>query len=658
MAVEFVLDPGGANELTLGEDEILARGFTPAKTHTGKGDLRATVAYNRTLDDYAQRQDRLNVNIDGNTLWTGFIVGVNHSEHTDRWVSEIDADGIAKRLEETRPDYASLGGSLTYSQISLEDALRDYWPRTPFDNFSVTDQTTEQVANDQQVQSADTNAEWEAITSLTDTDPVAIQNGNLELVEVSHFEEAEDTGGGNSTISNSDFSGESGVEVLDANGDISYDVTIDYTVPADTLALAFRYFVASGDQNPAFDLIINGEVIESVPEDSLATDTINWFNNNGNRTYSSELSPGTYTVTLDAAPDAATAGDMQVDCLATYDNRFSYDFDNTVDENNALSGPEPYPDSEPQIEFSAEPVSFNITSATATQTWNDTSNAQQISLSNDGGSTYTTTQNTDSATVNFSDDGRSARVRVVLDRFDTGSTTSPTSGDGGQLIQDHTLTVDGDDLVVIDTLELSRNHFDNLQELHEYGDFQWTIEHGNESIANLPVTSYQRGDETRSAPDGFDDPINQDPEIAGRSYFNAIFLQGAADSNGDRPSAELKDQTAINNDNREISPGVLRDPKITTEDGATFRARALLQAALKNSNIRGGVTVASVDFTHPGYSYPIDFGGGGSDKVAESVELTYSGNTVEIKYEFTPPTTLSDEITKLKRNQRGIGDQV
>jgi len=219
------------------------------------------------------------------------------------------------------------------------------------------------------------------------------------------------------------------------------------------------------------------------------------------------------------------------------------------------------------------------------------------------------------------------------------------------------LSVDGNDLVVITEMELSRNHFDNLQTLHDYGDFLWVVEHDSSTIGNLTVSSFRRGDETRSKPDGFDKQKNQQPEIQSGTYYNSIYLEGAKRDDGTRPSAEVKDEEAINNDGREISPGVLRDLTVTTEAGAIYRARALLEAAQQNNNLVGSVAVPPT-ITHPGYSRPVDFGNGEQDKTVEEVSLNLGTNTAEATFDFSVRSGFSEDITELRRNAKETGNQV
>jgi len=175
----------------------------------------------------------------------------------------------------------------------------------------------------------------------------------------------------------------------------------------------------------------------------------------------------------------------------------------------------------------------------------------------------------------------------------------------------------------------------------------------------MTVKSYAPGDETRSKPASFADPISERAEVQAESYFNSIFLQGAKDSSGDRPTAEEKDQTAISNDGREIAPGVLRDPKITTEAGARFRALSLLETALSNNELVGEKTLPSDTLINPGYSYPVDFGNGDVEKTLEEVSLTESPDSVNIRARFsTPRSDLSAQIEDLQRQGRDRGDNV
>jgi hypothetical protein len=648
MTLRYILDPGGPNELTLAGGDIIQ--LDAVRTHTGLSDLSARVVENRDLDAFAKRQDRLNIEVDGAVKWTGYLIGTSHD--TNRGTTTLRADGIAKRLKETRPDYDSLGGSLTYTNIALEDAIDDYWSRTPFSNYSVTPQSTEVIDQDATVQNADTNTEFTNITTLSNTEPFVIQNGQLELAQSGFFSEAEELSNGTEQLNN-DASG--GEEVLYSIGGDSFSFNLDYTIPESEVGWAMRYRNESGSTIAEISPQIDSTTVDTLPAGTLFEDQeFSWFQSN--QWDSGDLTAGSHTGGFELGSDG---DDIIIDCIFVYDQRFTYNFDDTVDSNQALSGPELYP-LQRTTTFSEPTISFNITEANFELTIDDISNNQSLSLSFDSGLTYITANNTNTLTVQPSNPTRSVQGKVTLSRYSDGRTTTPTDGNAGQQIDVSTITADLNNLTVIDELELSRNHFENLQQLHEYGsNWPWTIEHDGGSISNMTVVSYQEGDETRSKPDSFTDVISEQAEVQAEAYFNSIYLQGALDSGGDRPVAEEKDNDAITNDGREISPGVLRDTKITTGAGARFRALSLLEKAQSNNDIVGEKTLASDTIVHPGYQYPVDFGEGDKNKTLEEVQLSESPNTVSLTARFTTPKTdLAGQIEQLQRRGRDTEDNV
>lgn len=645
---EFISSSGN---LTLDESDLIWH--TPVLVHTGKGDLEARFSLNRDLDEYAQRQNRVNVKLDGVTKWTGFILAVEHSEKDG--VSRIQCDGIAKKLEENRPS-----STVTYSSIALDEAIADYWGKTSF-SATVTDQNTSVVSNDADLQDADTNSEWTNVTNLSDTDQFFIDSGKLKLAQSGFFFEGENpdssSGAGFFTDLSNASEGEH-VELANDGDSVSYNFTLDYTIPAADVAVALRQQLEDVNEVPGINILIDNTTLF----DSNGTNWTNtgengweWFDQIG---FSSDLTSGSHTVKVEV--DAATTNTKAIhfDVVFAYDDRNTYTFDNTTDSDDHLSGPEPFPEAQ-TTELVTKKTQYNIESATTDLTINDTSNGQAVALSNDGGSTYTTQNNTSSATVNFSSAGRTFRQKFTLDGFGSRTTDSPTTRFNGQEIDLFDTNGDLNDLVVIDELDLSRSHFSNLQTLHDYGDFLWVIEHDSSDIGNLTVTSFQRGDESRSRPSEWDSPINKAGEIQGGNYYNKIYLEGALDDQGNRPSAEVSDSTAISNDDRTISPGVLRDTDITTEDGALFRARALLQTALSNNDYVGSITVPPV-VVNPGYSRSVDLSGDGTqqDKTVERVRLTQAQGELQATFEFSVREDFSQDISNLKRQARNLEDQV
>jgi hypothetical protein len=432
-----------------------------------------------------------------------------------------------------------------------------------------------------------------------------------------------------------------------------------HDIPADSVGVQVR---DDADELPEIIWTLNGNVIDTFPQGAGLT--LSWTNiGDGDISQAGGYTGGDLqageTYTLRAEVDAISSGqEYLVDVVAPYDERYSNQitFDDSVDSNGYLIGPELYPDSV-EVELNTVSTSFNIAASTVNSVWNDTSNQQAIAVSNDDGATYTTFTNTENATHEYADVGRDGRVRFTFSRYGSRTNATPTQGFNGQSVDSYTHLVDLSQIVVIDELELSRNHFDNLKKLHDYGDFLWTIEHDDADIGDLTVNSYPRGAITKATPEAFDDPENINPEVAAETYFNSVYLQGSLQSDGTRPTAEVKDDDAIASDGREISPGVLRDSSVSTESGATFRANALLQTALEKNDLRGEISTYPT-YVQPGYNYSVDFGDGANEKTLERVSIRESAGSLSATYQFVIKEALAETLNELKQNTRDVGNQV
>jgi hypothetical protein len=321
-----------------------------------------------------------------------------------------------------------------------------------------------------------------------------------------------------------------------------------------------------------------------------------------------------------------------------------------------LDGPELYP-SGLEIETNIFETDFNIVKSDVTSTWDDTTGNQALSVSNDGGVTYTDFNNTTIASHDYDGAGREARVKFTLDRYGTRTDATPQTGYLTQTVDSFTHTVDLNDLAVIVDLELSKNHFDNLQNLHAKGDFIWAITHSDDAIENIEVESFARGEQTKSLP--VSNEKESAPKIAAKNYYNSIYLQGRL-VNGTRPTSEVKDDDRIAEDGREISPGVLRDLDISTEAGADYRANTLLNRATQNNALRGQkVYPARFDIV-PGYAYAVSFSNDGSTEefTLEEISLSLGTNQAETTLDFVPPQDLSEDISELRRNAQQQSDQL
>jgi len=647
---KLILDPLGNSPVTITEADLID--YQISKVHTGVGSLEATVAGRfDEIRPFVQRKARFDVEINGSVEFNGFVIRAAENKETGE--VRLQGAGIANRLEETRPDYENRGGSVTFSDIALEDAIEDYWTLSPFfsGNVTVHPEPTETVATDATVQTADPNTEFNDILSISDTDPFIVQNGELQLAQTGFFIEAEEalfTGTVIDSFRNPDYSNFKAVRLDGVGDEVSDSVAFDYDVPAGEATVRARTELNNFDGE--FRTLLDGQKLRDTVFSGISA-SLDWRLGFGST--APRLEEGAHSFTIEMITH--NGGSVDIDCISFRDDRFSYFEDNSVDTQFfTLSGPEEFPSGE-QVEFDPATTSFHITDASVDVTESVGETINQVAVSGDGGNSFNTASG-NSGSFAVPETTRSVIGRLELGRYSDDQSASPTDGDAGHAVDVFELAVDGNDLTVIDDLELTRNDFENLKRLHEYGNYRFVIKHTDGGIDLQEIESFQEGDQTRPKIDGFDDPANQSAEASARRYYNAIFLQGSR-VNGTRPTAEVSDSQAVANDGREISPGVLRDPTITTEAGAAFRARSLLASASDNDSIEGSVTVPPVS-TDPGFSRPIDFGDGEQLKTVERVTLSESAGTAQAEFEFSVVDDIAQQISELRSNARDIGDRV
>ena len=655
---------GSAGSITIPEDEILDNpGIDITKTHTGVADFRIGIVGGLGVQDFVARQDQILVEVESGTEFIGYLTDIQTDYRDGNAL--ISGYGIAKRLQETRPEYDNLGGSLTYSNIAVEDAIEDYWSRTPFDTVTVYPQDTETIATDEQLQSATTAPEWSDISSVPSDVPLEAAGGVLQTLKSCNTLDAENQPNSGVEVTNgdynADFSGATAIELSGEAESVDFEVSVEYDISAFDLIYQFRVL----ENNLDTDVRIFFEGTEVTNFGVSGTSSLDWQYTGALN--ESDLSPGLYTVTIEL--DNYTSGQLVVDVGAFYDNQYEPPkFDNSTNSFGALEEPGEYPTSISTTFLDAR-AGFNVTEADVNLVEDSNEPINEIAVSFDDGSTFKTAANTLSATFNPNIPTRVVTVRLTLSGYTGNATTTPANRDTPHEIEQYDLLVDLNSLTVIDELDLSQDHFTNLQTLHDYGDYLWNIEHDDKDIANLTVESFERGTQSKTLP--VDKKISQTSEVAAESYYNTIFLQGAKLEVG-RPTAEKKNFDAIANDGREISPGVLRDLDIVTEAGAEFRAQSLLERAQLNNAVRGRQTYPADLSIQPGYAYGVDFqnidGWGtswGSDWgneppefTLEELSLTYSGSEATIMLDFVPEQSLAEDITELRRASRQQSDRV
>lgn len=361
--------------------------------------------------------------------------------------SPVDLAGdVSVLLTVSNDDSVSRGVLTSSGQTAVRDILANNSPAIPdsyaygSDGTAVSESDTA-LGNslvtvsleDVVITQADTTSEWEAdVPSPASSDSYVVRNNQLELLQTLWTLEAEDGNGGQFT-QESGLSGGAGREIF-ANGEtVSVSFTNDHLITTSNWGMQFRARV-NNSSHPAFEVNLDGSTIISVSADALLSG-LNWRN----LTSTVEVQPGNHTIEFVATSNSNDG--LLIDIVAPYDNRFTYNFDNTVDANNALSGPENYPLLY-ELAFTTETTRRNVTETTVTQDWNNTENSQYVEA-RIGGDAYTRANNSEMVTHTGGPD-TSIDVRLGLSRYTSDGTTTPTNGDSGQTVATHLVTADPD----------------------------------------------------------------------------------------------------------------------------------------------------------------------------------------------------------------------
>lgn len=621
----ITLAPGTDSERVIGTGKIGSLRF--AREHTALGGFRARVPFDLSLED--RLNDAVHIEDGDEFLFRGYLLDVENTRSyrrgplRDQQFAVLRGKGVAYDL--TRNET-----SRTPTNILVEDEIANVWGLTGFD-ATVTSHSANTTTDDEQVQEANTTAEFEAISSnIGDTDPLAAQNTNIELLQSLYFSEGESPdrsnggrGATNSTES-ADLSGDDG-QIMQSTGDwVEYDFTVDYTIPEEDFEVAVRDDDGTerglGDECPGVEYTVTLDTGTSqVVDTNQATDIILNWSEVGNGTYggdgwtSGDIPPGTHTLRIEVTDGKDSVDAYVVDCVAPYDGRFSYNFDNTVDSNDALDGPELFPDSHELI-LDRAPTTWSVNQATLSTSWDDTGGNQriQLRLPPDGswGPSDGTEDNTDTITDHGfgSDAGSAVQGRARFSRYGTQSTT-PKNGFNGQKLQSWTLTIDGDDIPVITDKEYEGTHLDILQSLHDEGRMHFDVEHTADS---KDAFSYPIGEQTEADP-GWTIRGQTKRKTLETGYANEVTGRGARDDDGNRLTQTADDsgeQATFGTHHAEVEL-----PDADTQTEVDRLTRQVLRRRVQKSDATGRIDIVAIGGISPGRAYPIEWADGTTDTI-------------------------------------------
>lgn len=634
MTDTLTIDPNGPNETVYTGDDFLIRDDA-AKTHTGLGDFRAIVPRDRSLKD--RKFDEVWIESGGDFLFRGFIhsVRLRYNAHE----TELGGRGIGYEL--TNDEVTNKQITEQFAHTALGDYIDD---ETDF-TAVVTEPTASSSVSGNSAQEANTDAEFSAITSIGATDPLEVRNNSIEVLQTCFFQEAETASGGGGSVSNGDYSGGSGESASSTSHDISFQFTTEYTIPAADVGLAVRLDTLDGT-HMAFSLTVDGETTDSTIEDVVGAG-VDWFGET-NTGISGDLSPGTYTAKIDFT---GGTGAVEVDCLAVYDGRFNYTFDNTVDVTSGfLDGPQLYPDQH-ELTFDSENTGWNITSGTLTTAFNSGTDLgpqrQQLRLGsgtwfpNDG----TEDQTSDITTTFGSEAGSSIQGRFRFSRYGSRDSASPRKGYLGTDLNSWEITYDGNDIGFFDSLTLDGDHFSNIRLMARQANLRFVIPHRkNEKEIHV----FRVGDETRSFPEV---TVKDEEEISDvYDYFNHCTVRGAKPGSSRLAVTfeSASDIATYGKEHEDFGPIPELDTQAEVDSYARSKLGEGLQEIEDTAILR--VVAATID---PGFSYTVPLDGGATTTTAPLEEIRYvSGpNELEAVLEFDQRSIgLAEALSTIQSN--------
>lgn len=596
--MQLRIGPNTSEELTIDEGEpapaLVAADF--ARTHTGISDFEAQVTFDTQLEDRVL--DEVFLEDNGELLFRGTILSVESTAGTDSIETRISGEGVGRELTNTETTFS-------VSDTFAHEAIRDFLnTETTFD-ASVTDPSPTSVADNAVAQSAATTAEFADITpAISDTTPLNIQNGGVKLQQAGFFTEAEAATRSfvASTTTDTAASGGESVTLFDATNPhfVARDFTLEYDLPSSRQLWAIRVRVSNTSEVPAIRVLIDGTTALTTPQDWTSNSGFFWFVQQDG--IGSTLAAGTHTFRVEIDQETTNTESIDIDAIWLGDDEYQWTFDNSVDANGFLSGPQLFPDAE-RLRFAVAETPFNVTAGEAEVQTADPDGAQLLQLRIASGTfrpTDGTQTNTTLVTTDFgADKGSDVQSRVEFARFGSRTTASPTTGFRGQKLESLTLRIDGNDLAVLNRT-FRGSLFEILQELHEVATMRFVVSHDR---TEKRIESFAPGDETRALPEVAVKSQTRRKDLS--DYANAVTVR-SAEVGGSRFSATVESADEIQAvGTRELTTVI--DPRLTTQSGVDNRARKLLARKIRERTDKGELEIAPTPVT-PGFSYDNPFG--------------------------------------------------
>ena len=440
-----------------------------------------------------------------------------------------------------------------------------------------------------------------------DTAPFEWAGGGIGVTKTLRFVEAEDgtLGSGMSPSAASGASGGSVVRFAAAGDEATYAASFEHEIPEGAFGVAIRAKPEStGDTGTTtFRARVDDEELLSAPASDFgaAGTGFSWVRT----TVAFQPGTGAFDLTLDLTQSGALQ--LDVDAIALYDDRYSYDFDNSTDANDALDGPQLYPDAA-ALEFEPAPAGIVLDSATATATVDAAGVASTIGLRGpDGtGSASSIAGTSDSHTASFSGTVSGVRPVVELSRYADGRAETPTSGNAGQTLQSIQTTISGNAIPVIEQRGFAETTaFDAVQTLCRDYDFNWVVEHGNER-GTFRIEIFKRGDPALRRQLPAETVVTDYSEsAAAENYKNEITVVGDRIPNGGGERYRWTESAEGEIDEFGREPLRIENDDLESTNDCRVVARSELAKRLDEDDRGGSLDIVPTTVLEPGYPYEV-----------------------------------------------------
>lgn len=528
-----------------------------------------------------------------------------------------------------------------------------------YDWISITDQTlqrdveveggsTEQnFSDDSEVaQEASSSSQFETITSnnLTDTLPIDISFGSIDFLQTAYYGTDIDELLFDGPIFFESFANYSANRRSDAGegyapeneGDeVAFSFSLDYTMPAGEWGVMMRYGDPNEDLKVREAVIeVDGQEVESFVDGFGTVDGLSWLTTVGSQT-DFDLEEGGHRVTFriisEGEDDASTYDALPIDILGVYDQRFNYTFDNEVDDNYNLEGPEKYPLQESEasaLEINQIASPEVIGEAGIDVSCNDPNGIKELGLSFDGGLNFFSDSNTESIRFENPESTASIIGRLSFSGFSPNGEQqqTPKFGYEGQSVSSYELSILTLDVELLFQRDVSGNRLSVISDIcDEFGtSFRWEGNNCRILTGEADITDVDlRKEQVESVVDIED--VYASARVIGKDVDSGVI---EADNAPDYVSRTKQ----------------INDPSVTTEQDAKRKATAFLE---ENSQIYFEANISTLPTRAPiGQALPGNIFSHGKDSVIRRVRYSKRNTTILCDRE----KDLRKEILDLDRN--------